>query len=745
MKKTKKFVLTVLIVVYLLGIVPRQVVLAEEVPPPDGQQQSSDPSPSPSPDPGSESSGDPGSSNGQSVEPSPSPSPSPDPCVSDCPPTEVDQTNDAAIDNQVTDVANTGDNTISPSPSPDPEASPEATDSATPDSSTSGEPELTPEESSNTNDPGSSAIDTGDAASQVDIVNLANTNLVNSDINYAILNIYVDENGNIDLTNSNIQEANPSANLVVNQQNTATVNNTVLAVANTGGNEINGTDGDITTGSASVIVNIINFINANLINSNWNFVLINIFGHLVGDIILPEPQTSANSTQALLGTGDISQTNNADITNSVDASANTGNNTIGSSTSEESEPDSDTGSESSNDPVSSTINTGNAMSFVNLQTYANANLIGGNYYRLLINNFGIWNGTFWGWGATAAQDPTYGQMLFNFTDPNFSGTTCCLISTSQENNALLTNQITASANTGGNNLGGNGSINTGNAFSIVNLLNFVNTNIINSFGFFGIINIFGTLEGDIGGVDHFPATTESTEGTESTESQSQDQPEVRAEGGQLSTSMSTNVGTHVNPGDTVTFFISAANPGTGPVYDSKVYFNLYDSNGEIGAVQTFDIGKLNPGQTAKISFGLVLANSAPGGTYYAVVEAQGKVGPDNQEISSQSQTSFRVGAGSIIAGLVGDVHAAGPSAGGPVATPLTAEGNPASNLLWRVYMALGVLGMTYLLYRLSRLSPKYYQLLVAYGRKRKAGRLVSLSASKLASGATAFRSWFFEL
>ena len=328
-------------------------------------------------------------------------------------------------------------------------------------------------------------------------------------------------------------------------------------------------------------------------------------------------------------------------------------------------------------------------------------------------------------------------MLFNFADPNFSGTTCCLLSASQENNALLTNQITASANTGGNSINSNGQISTGNAFSVVNLLNFVNTNIISSFGFFGIINIFGTLDGDIGGVDHFPVPSPEPEVLAA--SQDTSGPEVRVPGGQLQTSMSTNVGTHVNPGDTVMFFITAANPGTGPVYDSKVFFNLYNSNDNLAAVQTFDLGKLNPGQRANISFGLVLANSAPGGTYYAVVEAQGKVGPDNQEISSQAETSFMVGTsafGSLISsvGSPGDVQAAGAVASGGNSE---AVGSALANYLWLMYTAFGVMGMVYFLYRIS---PKSYQLLAAYGRKRRVGRLAVATFSKFASKAMAFKN-----
>src|SRR3972149_8937717 len=397
MKKTKSIVVTIVIIVYLLGILPRQVVYAEEVTPPsEEQQQQQDGG-----DQGDEGNTPDPNTTQQNVEPSPSPDPSSSEALAqedcapptDCPPTEVDQTNDADIDNQVTDVANTGDNTIDNSTSDESEPTSEMT------GGDSTEETVGPEGSDPQTGNSDAAIDTGDAASEVDIVNLANTNLVNSTVNYTILNIYLDEDGNIDLTKSEALEFESSANLVVNQQNTATVNNTVLAVANTGENSIDGTAGTITTGSASVIVNIINFINANLINANWNFVLINIFGNLVGNIILPEPPPAGGSGAdggLLLS---ANQTNDADIQNDVAASANTGNNGIDGSGS---------------------IQTGDAFSFVNLQTYANSNLIGGNYNYLLINNFGIWNGTFYGWGAAGGATPTYGQMFLGFLSPSAS-------------------------------------------------------------------------------------------------------------------------------------------------------------------------------------------------------------------------------------------------------------------------------------------------------------------------------------
>ena len=694
MKRTKSIVVTVLIIVYLLGILPRQAVLAQEVPPLDSQSESTEPSPSPDPNVN------------QQVEPSPSPSP--DPCVSDCPPTEVDQTNDAVIDNQVTDVANTGDNTIEPSPSPSPE--PEG-DSSSTDPAAQGSGET---------DDQNAAIETGDAVSDVDMVTVANTNLVNAEITYHIENIYIDENGDIDLSKSESYETQSSVNLEITQQNQAVVNNVVTAIANSGANTINGSSGDITTGTATVVVNIFNFINANFVNSVWQFVVINIFGNVQGNIILPE---LGEEELSLLGTvsGDVSQENSAEVENTIDASANTGENQVSGSGS---------------------IETGDATSVVNNQNFVNFNLLGGVYYMLLVNNFGNWDGQFLGWGSLSAATPVWGQMLFM---PYFNlqiDENGVLVAADQTNNAQLNNQITASANTGGNLIDGNGQIITGNAYSAVNLINFVNTNVVNSVGFFGIINIFGSLTGNIGGESFF-AASQSTEATESTENG--DQEEVRVAGGQLETSMATNVATHVNPGDTATFFITARNPGSGPVYDAKVYFNLYDSNGEIATIQSFDLGKLEAGQTAKISFGVVLAGTAPAGLYEALVEAQGKVGPDNQGISSQAQTGFRVGAGSF-GSLVGsfgnpDVEAASTAAGG---TGGEISGAQATNYWWWIYSGFGMIGMAYVLYRVSRLSPRYYQILVAYGRRRRINR-VSVAFSKFASKATAFRSWFFEL
>lgn len=623
MRKTKKFVFTVLIIIFLLGIAPRQAIVAPVLAEGEQTQNASpspDPSPSPSPDP----------SVTPQVEPSPSPSPSPDPCTSDCPPAVVDQSNQAAVDNTVTDVANTGGNQIGPSPSPEPEGlgTQEATGSASPDPSTSGQ-SPTPEVS-NTD---GVIIDTGNAIADVNVLNLTNTNVIALNSIYKIENIYTDAAGNIDLSQATVTDITPDAlNVIADQTNSATVNNVITAIANTGNNLVNAASGAITTGAAYAIVNVFNFINTNLIGSHLQLVIINIFGSLTGNIILPEPQELDIPNNLALG--DVTQQNSAELTNGVTNTANTGNNQVTSA---------------------GTIQTGNATSQTNVTNVVNTNFLGGIFYQLFVNNFGSWNGSFLGWGTTGASDPTFGTMIFDWGDPGLASTLGGFVSANQTNEATVNNQILASANTGGNSIyGQGGEILTGNAFSSVNLINFINTNIIASKVFFGIINIFGTLNGDIGGASYF-ATTTQTQAEPEIQPASVDQ---RVPGGQLSTEISTNVGTHVNPGDTVMFFITVKNIGTGPVYDGKLTFNLYDANDELGTIDVTDLGTLQPGQRAYISFGLVLSESAPAGLYQGLIKAEGKVGPDNEDISSLSDTYFQVGQPSFISSIIPEVEAA---------------------------------------------------------------------------------------
>lgn len=612
MQRTKKFIVTVLIITLILGIVPRQTVFAEEPEPTHTPSASPEASPTPLPSEASAQEGEP--------TPDPSPQPSPTPCPTDCDSTpvgEVNQSNEGTVDNTVEASSDTGNNTIDPSP--EPAALEEATDSAA------------PEASSEVSNSEPSVIATGEANVQVDVVNLVNTNEANSDTEFQIENVFGEQSGDIVLIDAGANAPDPSS-LLVNQSNTATVTNLILVYANSGWNLITGAMGEIQTSAAYATVTIFNFINANLANSQLSFAVINIFGTLDGNIVLPEPSMLAT---LLGGNAEISQTNTGSVTNNIAASSNTGGNNL----------------------ENGEIETGNAATTANVINNVNSNMLGGSFYHLIINNLGIWNGTFLGWGNLAPQDPHYGHMFFDAGNMPALETLLLNGEINQTNDATVTNTVVAQSNTGNNTINGEGKIKTGNAYTTVNLLNFINSNWVGVRGFFGMINIHGTINGDVGGADHFVTLSEPTVTKPPEELQAA--AEVKSPGGQLSTSMSTNVGTHVNPGDTVMFYINVQNSGTGPVYDSKLTFYLADSSGEVVAVQTFDLGKLNPGEKMKISFGAVLAQTAPSGIYNALAVADGTTGPDDTGVSSQSETSFLVaGEGGFVSSLIPEVYAA---------------------------------------------------------------------------------------
>ncbi len=725
MKRIKRIIVTFLIILITVGYLPgRGVVWADTTPSPDPSAspspttQTVDPTPTPAP------SNDPTPTPTPTPTPDPSvasavadPSPTPSPCTSGCPngtdPATVDQTNNTTINNEATASSDTGNNTVNPSPSPTPdstvtsEATQEASPTAQPDSSS---PQSGTESGSSSSSSSStpSSITTGTAQTTVNVQNTANTNLVNSTITYVIENLYVDSKGNIVAVSSSTSTT-PPVPVIANQSNTADITNTVNATSNSGINTINGVDGQITTGDAYTAVNVVNLANSNLINSSLQFIIINIFGEVDGNIILPEFAGASSSVA-----GNITQQNNINLQNTINALSNTGGNQAGGN-----------------------IQTGNATTVVNLQNFLNFNLLGGVFYHLFINTPGIWNGSFLGWGNIDSASVLGGQITFgsNVTSGSVPGS---FVDATQSNQATVNNLILASANTGQNTLSGNGSIQTGNAFTALNLINFINTNLINNVGYFGIINIMGTLNGNIGGESKFVQPESDT----SSASVDSNTAEIRASGGQLVTSMKTNVGTHVNGGDTMFFFITVKNTGTGPVYDGKVTFNLIDANGNLGALQNFNIGKLNPGQKSLISFSLTLSKKAPAGIYEARELATGKVGPDNSDVSAQANTTFQVGAstlGSVLSSVGnGDVQAASDVNGGGSINAV--EGNSASGFLWQIYTALGILGVFYIVYKLLA---KPFRVVMVYKREKRLGELVTNSASVISSKAMVLRHLIF--
>ena len=619
MKKTKSFVVSVLIIIYILGVVPRQngVILADEVIDPSPSPTASpDPSPDPTPDPTPDPSSSPDPSPTPTPEPTPSPTSSPDPTPDPSP----TPTPDPSVEPQSTALADP-----SPSPTPCPtncdDEPQDITVEQTNDADISNDVQSQAETGNttvNSSGPASTA-ETGDANAEVTVINMANTNSANSQTDFQVETVLGDQTGDINLVDASSQAPDPSL-LLINQTNTATVTNYILVYANSGWNLVDGLAGNVQTGAAYAVVNVFNFINANLANSQISFAIINIFGSLNGNIVLPDPSQLA---VLLGGNNNINQQNNAIVLNSVSQSAVSGNNIL-------------TGD--------GTVQSGDAINTANVLNNINSNALGSAFYHLIVNNFGTWNGIFAGWGNLGAQDSQEGTMFFDIDNLLPVSHVANGGETDQSNNANVTNTIIAQSSTGNNTVNGAGNIKSGNAYSMVNLLNFINSNWASSRGFFGLVNIMGTLNGNIGGKTQLDALAALSNPMASTTQDPQNDAvvDVHGSGGQLASTMSTNVGTHVNPGDTVMFFIKVLNPGTGSVYDAKLTFNLLDSNGEIANVQTYNLGNINPGGKRTVSFGLVLAKNVPGGTYVGLSQAVGTTGPDDSGLSSSNDTQFNV-------------------------------------------------------------------------------------------------------
>ncbi len=387
---------------------------------------------------------------------------------------------------------------------------------------------------------GDSTITTGDANTSGTVVMIANTNLAGLAVSE--FNVVDDTQGDIVLDfasgcilgceifnpstitntgNGSDSTNNAAVNQIMNnytfQNNEATLENNMLLTANSGDNQADqntGGDSAIETGDANISANVINFLNNN-IAGNIILGVVNIFGELIGDIILPEDQlnttlaTAANigngsgSTNSALIDNEINnttvQTNDALIQNNLDFEANTGENQT-----------------SKNTGGNSVIETGEASIESQTINIANSSLNGGNWWLVLVNAAGTWVGKILGAedqsniagsSKTEFLVDSNGDITVTNTDNgagstnNASSTQVTNTNTVQNNIAQIINNINLFANTGRNsaskNTGGDSTIKTGNADVIANLVNFVNNNITGGGRLtVTIVNVFSSWIGD---------------------------------------------------------------------------------------------------------------------------------------------------------------------------------------------------------------------------------------------------------
>ena len=436
-------------------------------------------------------------------------------------------------------------------------------------------------ENSASSNVGNSTITTGDANTTGTIINAVNTNV--DGVAVAEFNVVDDHLGDIildfgsgcligcapgdfsvensgngeDSTNSGDITAITNNNTF--QTNDAMVENNMTLDANSGTNYTNsntGGDSLVETGDANVSANALTFANNNL-EGNVLYAVVNIFGDLVGDILLPDLSALASccgfdasitnsgngSGSTNTGSVDVStndttyQFNNVELENNLLLDANSGDNSV-----------------SGNTGGTSSVETGNTSVEAQILNVANMNLAGGNWWLVLVNEAGTWLGKIIGGDGSNMAGSSGFEFLVNefgeitvVNSGNGEGSTNTGSVVSETNNTLvqtntahIENNLNLSANSGDNsaskNTGGNSSIVTGDANIIANIVNFVNNNITgNGKLLVTVINVFGSWLGDFVGPGQVQESSNSQAGGAENSSGGTEQASSQGAGGSSAT------------------------------------------------------------------------------------------------------------------------------------------------------------------------------------------------------------------
>lgn len=279
--------------------------------------------------------------------------------------------------------------------------------------------------------------------------------------------------------------ANQATNVDVNASADAQIVNDIQLDANSGNATVssNTQAGDATSGDAYALANIVNAINS-AIASNTSFLgMINIFGNLNGDILLPE--NLLNALLASGGTQNVSQsgnlnvatTTNQTIANNIDASAASGNATVASNT------------------QAGGATTGDATTSVTLLNLTGRQILGERALLVFVNVMGSWVGMI----MNAPQGSTSAALGGGISQDTTNPTNASLTSTT---NSAIVNNVDISAASGNAEVSSNtlaDGATSGDATAIVNIANIIGSTL----GFtdwFGVlfINVFGSWNGSFG-------------------------------------------------------------------------------------------------------------------------------------------------------------------------------------------------------------------------------------------------------
>lgn len=235
---------------------------------------------------------------------------------------------------------------------------------------------------------------------------------------------------------------------------------------------------------------------------------------------------------------------------------------------------------------------------------------------------------------------------------------------SAANTVTVNNEVAVAANTGSNQqTGGELTMNTGKAKAVANVTTIANTTFTNSHWFVGILNVLGDWSGNLvygnmAPVDNAtPAATAAPAVGGEITTNNTGEGSVDARQPKLNIKAENNVNNYVRPGDTVTFTVEVKNESDVMAQNAVLVQEIRSETGVVVGRVQFGLGELVAGKRGVLSFGLVVPSSNEWGeggfTTSAVLQANALNG--NLVSSNESGTGFNVLA--LLAKLAPPVYA----------------------------------------------------------------------------------------
>jgi hypothetical protein len=465
-------------------------------------------------------------------------------------------------------------------------------------------------------------ITTGNAVATANILNIANTNLVNSEGSIVFSNLTEGASDTIDLRpgatteatttgSCSIESCEGNQGINVNLNNDAHIDNLIDVNATSGENIIENADhAVIESGDAYTALNLVNIANVNFIDSHYMLVALNSFGNVTGDIVFPSLD-SFFTTETSSPSG-VDLGNTATITNDVIVNTNAGNNETGA-------------------VDQSTIQAGAAHTFSNIFNQINTTLGVNDNVSILLRVHGVWNGGLENAppqlsiaeGADGTHHITSASTTWTENASSTEGDELEGAIITSSSSAHIHNQVRMNAVSGGNVIWNAESalITSGNAYAGANLINIANANVIGRNWLLGIVNIFGDFNGNIafGRPD-------------------------------LWIGARTEISSPPTSGSELVYTFTIMNNGDAPVTDIALfdtvdlsYFEILESSLPYATTTSeqllWNIGKLTPGASKELTLKVRIKDVAPGTILTHELTVRGKE-TDNNTVDNKERISI---------------------------------------------------------------------------------------------------------